>query len=92
MSKPNFNGKGQINMNSEFGKEIYSIASLPDVRNIIETGTWNGQGSTVCLMNGIINKENSKLFSVEACSSQFEKAKNFWATKNTNNKLFLLTS
>jgi len=41
-------------------------------------------------MNGIINKENSKLFSVEACSSQFEKAKNFWGTKNTNNKLFLL--
>tara|TARA_B110000208_G_C11783516_1_gene434734 strand:+ start:136 stop:1566 length:1431 start_codon:yes stop_codon:yes gene_type:complete len=83
-------GKGQINMNSQFGKEIYSIASLPDVRNIIETGTWNGQGSTICLMNGIINKENSKLFSVEACSLQFEKAKIFWATKNTNNKLFLL--
>ncbi len=85
-----FKGEGQINMNSEFGKEIYSIASLPDIRNIIEVGTWNGQGSTVCLMNGIINKKNSKLFSIEACSLQFEKAKKFWSTKNTNNQLFLL--
>ena len=51
-------GTGQINMNSQFGKEIYSIASLPDVRNIIETGTWNGQGSTLCVMNAIINKNN----------------------------------
>lgn len=83
-------GTGQINMNSQFGKEIYSIASLPDVRNIIETGTWNGQGSTLCVMNAIINKNNSILYSIEANKVMYEKAVSFWNKYDTSNKLNLI--
>ena len=90
MSKNNFYGHGQINMDSQFGIQLFNIASSNDCINIIETGTWNGQGSTVCIMNGIINKNNSILYSIEACDNQFNNAIDFWKTKNTKNKLCLL--
>lgn len=85
-----FNGTGQINMNEDFGKSLFDIASLDNVKNIIETGTWNGQGSTICIMNAIINKEYSNLYSVEACEKFFMEAEMFWEMKNTKNKLHLL--
>jgi hypothetical protein len=85
-----FSGTGQINMDQTFGKKIYEIAQKDTVRNIIEIGSWNGQGSTVCLMNGIIFKKNSKLYSFEACSEMHNKAKTFWNNYHTNNKLHLL--
>lgn len=85
-----FKGKGQINMNSQLGKEIYSIASLPHVKNIIEVGTWNGQGSTVCVMNAIINKTNSILYSIEANKEMYNKAVSFWNKYDTSKKLNLI--
>jgi hypothetical protein len=85
-----FSGRGQINMNSKFGQEIYEICKNDKYRNIFETGTWNGQGSTVCVMNAIINKENSILYSLEADKKQFKKAIEFWMDKSTKNKLNLM--
>ncbi len=73
-----FSGTGQINMDSNLGKEIYEICKNDTYRNIFETGTWNGQGSTVCVINAIINKENSVLYSLEADIGQFQKATEFW--------------
>ena len=54
-----FRGKGQINRGSPFGMKISLICQQEDVKNIIEVGTWNGQGTTICVMNGIINKKKS---------------------------------
>jgi hypothetical protein len=85
-----FIGSGQINMNSEFGNYLYKIASLEDVNNIFEVGTWNGQGSTVCIMNGIIDKEKSCLYSIEADLNMYNQALNFWNGKDTKNKVYLL--
>ena len=85
-----FKGNGQINMNSTFGKEIYNICKLDDVRNIFEVGTWNGQGSTCCVMNAIIKKENSILYSLEGDNNMYNKAKQYWSNYKTNNKLILL--
>jgi hypothetical protein len=83
-------GNGQINMNSEFGNCIYKICLNENIQNIIEVGSWNGEGSTVCVMNSIINKENSKLYSLEANFEMFNKSKQFWKKYNTKDKLILL--
>lgn len=83
-----FTGVGQINMNTQFGEYICKIASLNDVVNIFEVGTWNGQGSTVCLMNGIINKTNSNLYSIEANPQMYNQAISFWKEKNTKINFF----
>ena len=85
-----FSGKGQINMGTLFGSAVYTICSNAAVKNIIEVGTWNGQGSTVCVMNAIINKPTSKLFSLEADSVQYKKAVQFWSEHNTHGKLELI--
>ena len=77
-------------MNSNFGKWIFNICSDKTIRNIIEVGTWNGQGSTTCVMNGILNKSNSILYSIEANSNMYNQALNFWKKYDTKNKLVLL--
>lgn len=69
---------------------IYNIAILNEVKNIFEVGTWNGQGSTVCIMNAIINKENSRLYSLEANINMYNLSKEFWHRYNTKNKLSLI--
>jgi hypothetical protein len=84
-----FYGKGQINMNSTFGFILYTISRLDEVNNIFEVGSWNGQGSTVCIMNAIIHKDKSKLYSLEADTNNFNLAKKFWSMYNTNDKLHL---
>jgi hypothetical protein len=85
-----FSGKGQINMDSELGKEIFNICSKDKIRNIFEVGTWNGEGSTVCVMNAIIYKPFSTLYSLESSDQQYQHAVSFWKNKNTNKKLILL--
>lgn len=42
-------------MNSNFGRCIFNICSDKTIRNIIEVWSWNGEGSTTCVMNGILN-------------------------------------
>lgn len=84
------NGNGQINMNSDFGMCIYNICLNNDIKNIFEVGTWNGQGSTVCVMNAIINKQDSILYSIEANNDMFKLSVDFWKKYNTKNKLVLI--
>jgi predicted O-methyltransferase YrrM len=86
-----FSGTGQINMNSVFGNEIYKLCKRDNIRNIFEVGTWNGEGSTICVMNAIIEKyNNSILYSIEADSIQYSKAVNYWNNKDSKDKLVLL--
>lgn len=73
-------GIGQINMQSDFGKQIYKLASNTHFNNYLEIGTWNGEGSTVCLMNGLMPRgDNSRLYSIELMPEMFTKAELFWS-------------
>ena len=46
--------QGQINYeDNQLGKHIVNICKLPDVKTIVEIGTWNGLGSTRCVIQGI---------------------------------------
>lgn len=83
------NNPGQITMESSFGQEIFNICKETNYRNIIEIGSWNGQGSTICVMNAIINKDNSILYSFESDLDKYNDCKKFWNSQQTFNKLKL---
>lgn len=85
-----FYGTGQINMDSDFGMCIYRICIDDSIRNIIEVGSWNGEGSTICVMNAIIDKPGSKLYSVECDPRMYQMARNFWSKYNTHERLVLM--
>jgi len=73
-------GVGQINMQSDFGKEIYKLACNTNFKQFLEIGTWNGEGSTVCLMNGLTSRnDDSQLYSIELMPDMFAKACLFWS-------------
>ena len=47
-------GNGEINMNSDFGMYIYKVCLNENIENIFEVGCWNGQGSTICVINYLV--------------------------------------
>jgi hypothetical protein len=56
---------GQITIRSEEGGCIINIIqNSHDIKNIVEIGTWNGLGSTLCILHGIQNRE-VKFWSIE---------------------------
>lgn len=44
---------GQIGLESEIGRWITLLSSLASVKEIVEIGTWRGNGSTRCVADGI---------------------------------------
>jgi hypothetical protein len=68
---------GQINLNTEQGEFIYNLTRDTSVKNILDIGTWNGLGSTMCVIRGLIdsNKTNFNFISVESNYKQFLSAK-----------------
>lgn len=70
---------GQINLDCEFGRLLYKYSSDPSIKNICEVGSWNGQGSTKCIMDGILkNNPNAMLYSYEASHEFYSKSVTFW--------------
>jgi hypothetical protein len=66
---------GQINLDSEFGKLLYTLSRQPDIKTIVEIGTWNGCGSTKCIASGIIDSGEEKTFvSLETNNEMFLQA------------------
>jgi hypothetical protein len=68
--------KGQINLDTKLGQHIYNIIKNHDIKTILDIGTWNGYGSTMCCLQSIIdNNKNCNFISVEANHEQFLEAK-----------------
>lgn len=61
---------GQINLNSNFGQKIRDEAQSCD--NIVEIGTWNGCGSTKCVLAGM--KEGANFISIEVVEKMYKQA------------------
>ncbi len=73
-------GNGQINMRSKFGAIIHRIARVREFNTFFEIGTWNGEGSTVCIMNALMKRADaSKLYSLELMPEMYAKAQQFWS-------------
>ena len=69
---------GQINRGSELGEIIYSYAINNKYNNFLEIGTWNGQGSTKCFIDGLLTRNDYYRFiSLEASLSFYNQAVNF---------------
>lgn len=67
---------GQINLNTIEGDWIYKISSLDEVNTIVEIGTWNGCGSTMCVIQSLIDNKKEKDFtSIELYPDMYEQAK-----------------
>ena len=45
--------KGQVTLQTTFGRELNRIARLPDVHLVLEIGTWFGGGSSWCIAQGL---------------------------------------
>jgi len=68
---------GQINFEyNPLGKLIVSISSKPDVNSIVEVGTWNGCGTTRCILEGVKNKPRGSytVKSYECSPEMYEQA------------------
>jgi hypothetical protein len=67
---------GQINLGTTEGDFIYNLSKREDVNTIVEIGTWNGLGSTMCVINSIIDsKKNKNFVSIELYPHMFNDAK-----------------
>lgn len=56
---------GQITEDSAAGGWISTISKLDGIKTIVEIGTWNGMGSTLCVINAIKDTDIS-FMSIEA--------------------------
>jgi hypothetical protein len=73
---------GQINRGTRTGEFIYNTCLQKDIINIVEIGTWNGQGSTKCIAEAIISRfDDSNLVSLESNEAMYKLAKQFWDNK-----------
>jgi hypothetical protein len=64
---------GQINRGSKLGEYIYSLSCQDDVNTIVEIGTWNGEGSTKCIYDAVVNT-NKIVYSLECNKNRVEEA------------------
>ena len=69
--------KGQINPTDKAGHYIKNICNRDDVNIIVEIGTWNGRGSTLCVYESIKNT-SKRLISLEACKEMYDCAFEFY--------------
>jgi hypothetical protein len=75
---------GQINLGTRWGDLIYKLTQREDVNTIVEIGTWNGEGSTMCVIKSLIDSKIKKDFiSIELYPDMYEKAKLFLSPYKT---------
>ena len=68
--------EGQINRGSKLGEYIFELSKNSEVKNIVDIGTWNGMGSTKCILDGVLSSDvNKNAISIECNKIRFEEAK-----------------
>jgi len=69
---------GQINVTSERGIKLTQNIENNSYKTIVEIGTWNGLGSTLCILKS--KKNDAKFITLEANKNFFDIAKNNLST------------
>lgn len=68
--------QGQINRGSKLGEYIFEFSKKIDINTIVDIGTWNGMGSTKCILDGVMSSNPLKqVISIECNKMRFEEAK-----------------
>ena len=70
---------GQIKKDTLFGKKLYEIAKDPQYKTYLDIGTWCGLGTTKCFLDGIITRDNAKLYAVESNVFFYETTDKYWS-------------
>ena len=79
---------GQINRGSIAGDFIYALAGNLENKIFVEIGTWNGQGSTRCIMDALLERQDScMLYSLETDKTFYDVAKQYWEDQFIVHKL-----
>jgi len=79
--------EGQINPDSLFGKAIMKIALDERYKTFLDVGTWNGMGTTRCLVNALKERQDTMIYSVEANRDMYNKAVKNWDNMPSNLRL-----
>ena len=69
---------GQISLESILGKKMIEYIQLFNCKNIVEIGTWNGLGSTKCIVSAVQNKNDISFISLECNKEKVEFAKSLY--------------
>ena len=81
---------GQITMHTESGKEIYRILREDtNIKRIVEIGTWNGRGSTMCIINAIQGQNVESFHSIECNKEKHLAALEFLEAQIEDNTVLL---
>lgn len=86
------NHPGQINLSTELGKKIFNLVYENNFQNILDIGTWNGLGTTHCILSALEKKDScsTKLYTVELYQEMYEIAlKNLNKFSKLNNLIML---
>lgn len=81
------NQNGQVDIKSEFGQLLTGYAELPEIHIILEVGTWKGNGTTACIVEGLRRKLERKsdlfahFFSIETNLKFLMEANRLWMPK-----------
>lgn len=70
--------QGQVGIETSLGRYLYNLSMRDDLKNIVDIGTWNGLGTTKCIIDGIFNsnKKDYNLVSIEVNKEKHFEAKN----------------
>ena len=72
---------GQICRGTKFGEAIFNICSKPFYNIFIESGTWNGLGTTKLLVDATEKNALASIYSIEANKQMHSIALQNWANK-----------
>lgn len=78
---------GQITLDTAFGRALRDLAADARYKIWVEIGTWDGEGSTKCIVEGLNSRSaedlsGAGLFSVEANRDLWMVASRYWQDKN----------
>lgn len=62
---------GEITRNDDFGKAIIATCNNYNIKTALEIGSWDGTGSTQCLIEGMEKHDNKRLVCLEICLDKF---------------------
>lgn len=54
--EPQTENNGQVHLNTAFGRWLYSVAQIKELKTFLEIGTWKGNGTTLCTVSGILKR------------------------------------
>lgn len=78
---------GQITLETAFGRALKDLAADPKFKIWLETGTFDGEGSTKCIVEGLESRSpedlsGAGLFSIEANRLLWMVSSRYWQEKN----------